>query len=95
VSSLESLEIFKANPDGFDMVITDMTMPQMTGDQLAKELIAIRPGIPIILCTGFSERMNLDKAEALGIKGYLMKPVTLSELAKMVREVLDRAKASG
>jgi len=95
VSSLEALETFKANPDGFDMVITDMTMPQMTGDQLANELIAIRPGIPIILCTGFSERMNLDKAEAMSIKGYLMKPVTLSELAKTVREVLDRAKASG
>jgi DNA-binding NarL/FixJ family response regulator len=67
-----------------------MTMPNMTGDRLALELASIRPDIPIILCTGFSERMNRDESAVMGIKGYPMKPVIRSELAGMVRDVLDR-----
>ena len=94
-SSVEALETFKADPGGFDLVITDMTMPHMTGDRLARALIGVRPDLPVILSTGFSETMNRDKAGALGIKGFLMKPVVKSELAKMVRDVLDGAKASG
>jgi len=94
VNSLEALEVFKANPDLFDLVLSDMTMPQMTGDRLACKLIAIRPDIPIIICTGFSERLNQEKAEVLGIKGFLMKPVVKSDMAKMVRNVLDDAKGS-
>jgi len=89
LNSIEALEVFKANQDDFDLVITDMTMPKMTGDQLARELIAVRPDIPIVLCTGFSERVNREKAEIAGIKGFLMKPVLKSDLAKMVRKVLD------
>ncbi|MCG8683907.1 MAG: response regulator, partial [Desulfobacterales bacterium] len=73
----------------FDLVISDMTMPYMTGDRLAKELLSIRSEIPIIICTGFSERINKEKAEAIGVEGFLMKPVIKSELAKKVREVLD------
>ena len=61
----------------------------MTGDRLAKELLSIRSEIPIIICTGFSERINKEKAEAIGVEGFLMKPVIKSELAKKVREVLD------
>jgi PAS domain S-box-containing protein len=88
-SSLEALEAFRANPSGYDLVITDMTMPNMTGDRLAKELIAIKPGIPIIICTGFSERINQEKVVAMGIQGLLMKPIIRSEMARIVREALD------
>ena len=89
-----ALDIFRAEPDAFDLVFTDMTMPHMTGAQLAKELIAVRPDIPIVLCTGFSESINRDKAEAVGIRGFLMKPVVRSEIAHMVRKVLDEAKSA-
>jgi len=90
-SSVEALNSFKADPSAFDLVVSDMTMPHMTGDQLAAELMAVRPDIPVIICTGFSERLNKDKAAALGIKGFLMKPVIKSEMARMVRTVLDAA----
>jgi len=88
-SSIEALEAFRANPDKFDLVITDMTMPNMTGDKLAGELIKIRSDIPIILCTGFSEVMSKEKAEFLGIKGFLMKPIVLKDLSSTIRKVLD------
>ncbi len=87
--SLEALETFRAGPDDFDLVLTDMTMPDMTGDKLAGELIVIRPDIPVILCTGFSELINEENAAAHGIRGFLMKPVNISELAGMIRKVLD------
>lgn len=93
-SSIEALEAFRANPDVFDLVMTDMTMPNMTGDQLAKELISIKPDIPVIICTGFSENINQEKAKNIGIKGFLMKPIAKSEMAQMVRKVLDEAKGS-
>ncbi|MBN1615492.1 MAG: PAS domain S-box protein [Deltaproteobacteria bacterium] len=89
VSSIEALEAFKASPESYDLVITDMSMPNMTGDRLARELIAVRPDIPVIICTGFSDRMNPDQARAMGIKGFLMKPVVKTELAALVRKVLD------
>ncbi len=92
--SLEALETFNSNPDGYDLVISDMTMPNMTGDQLAQELMSIRADIPIIICTGFSERINKEQAEANKVKGFLMKPVVKSEMAQMVRKVLDEAKSS-
>lgn len=91
-TSLDALQTLKFNPESFDLVITDMTMPNMTGDKLAREMIALRPDLPIIICTGFSERINQEKAEALGIKGFLMKPVIKSNLAQMVRKVLDESK---
>jgi PAS domain S-box-containing protein len=94
ISSLEAVEIIKANPDAFDLAVLDMTMPMMTGDQLARELLAVRPDLPIIMCTGFSERLTPKKIGALGIKGLLMKPVLKSEMAKMVRQVLDESKVA-
>ncbi len=93
-NSLEALETFNSNPDGYDLVISDMTMPNMTGDQLAQKLMSIRSDIPIIICTGFSERINKEQAEVHKVKGFLMKPVTKSEMAEMVRKVLDEAKVS-
>ncbi|MCP3956155.1 MAG: response regulator, partial [Desulfobacterales bacterium] len=92
-SSVEALEAFRANPDKFDLVITDMAMPNMSGDKLASELIKIRPDIPILLCTGFSERMPVEKAKSMGIKGFLMKPIVKKDLSKMIREVLDKKSA--
>jgi len=88
-SSREALERFTESPGSFDLVITDMTMPEMNGTELAREILAIRPGIPIILCTGFSEAVNEEKAKAVGIKAYVMKPVLIRDLAQVVRKVLD------
>jgi PAS domain S-box-containing protein len=90
-SSVDALEAFKAKSNAFDLVITDMSMPHMTGDQLASEILSVRPDIPIIICTGFSERVNEDMAKSMGIKGFLMKPVIKSALAQEVRKVLDDA----
>lgn len=88
-SSLEALKLFKKSPEAFDLILTDMSMPGMTGDQLAHEIRKIRPGVPIIICTGFSERINKEKAEEIGVNGFLMKPVVKSDLAKTVRKLLD------
>jgi PAS domain S-box-containing protein len=92
-SSLDAIEAFRADPDAFDLVITDMTMPNMTGDQLSRELLAIRTDLPVIICTGFSERLDQEKALSIGIRGFLMKPVVISEMAKIVRKVLDDSSA--
>ena len=89
VSSIEALETFRTTPDKFDIVITDMAMPNMSGDKLASELIKIRPDIPILICTGFSERMSEEKAAAMGIKNFLMKPIVMKDLSKIIRDVLD------
>lgn len=93
-SSVDALAAFRANPEAFDLVITDMTMPNMTGDQLAKKLISIRPDVPIIICTGFSENISKEEAKVMGIKGFLMKPVVKAEMAGMIRKVLNEAKIS-
>jgi CheY-like chemotaxis protein len=88
-NGIDALKEFRENPNHFDVVVTDMTMPKMTGEKLARELISIRPEIPIILCTGFSEQINEQKAKAIGIKAFLMKPLTVTRLAKAVRSVMD------
>ncbi len=88
-SSLEALEAFRANPDKFDLVITDMAMPNMPGDKLSAELTKIRPDISILLCTGFSETMSEEKTTSLGIMGFLLKPIVMKDLAQKIREVLD------
>lgn len=85
----KALEHFRKNPSAFDLVITDMTMPHMTGDILAAELIAIRPDIAVILCTGYSERVTEENVLAAGIKGFIMKPVVMEELARLIRKVLE------
>lgn len=89
VSSLDALELFKKNPDGFDLVITDMTMPKMTGDELAREIKRIRPNIPIILCTGFSSKIVSEGHQHIDIDAFLMKPILIGDLSKTVRKVLD------
>jgi CheY-like chemotaxis protein len=89
-SSLEGLELFTRQPDRFDLVITDMTMPGMTGEGLAKELRRIRPDIPIILCSGFGHYLNEEEARAIGIRAFLMKPFMLRELAETVRTALHK-----
>ena len=94
-NSIEALEIFKAQPQSFDLVVTDMTMPCMTGLELAGKLLQIRADIPIILCSGFSEMATPDKARATGIREFVMKPVDLSEMAKIVRRVLDKKAPDG
>ena len=88
-NGIDALKEFSENPNHFDVVVTDMTMPKMTGERLARELISIRPEIPIILCTGFSEQINEQKAKAIGVKAFLMKPLTLNRLAKTVRGVME------
>jgi PAS domain S-box-containing protein len=87
----EALATFSETPGAFDLVITDINMPNMTGDQLARKIMAIRPEIPIIICTGFSEKIGLEEARAIGVKDFLMKPVAKSELAQKVRKALDQA----
>ncbi len=87
--SLEALEVFRQNPDGFDLVITDQAMPNMAGSQLAENLMRIRPGIPIILCTGFSETFTEKDAEKMGIRAFLLKPLVRKDLALTIRGVLD------
>lgn len=77
------------DPDRFDLVVTNMNMPRMTGDILAKAMLLIRPDIPIIICTGYSKRISNEKARELGIRDFVMKPLTQHELAKTVRRVLD------
>ena len=84
----EALEIFREKPERFDLVITDLTMPNMTGIQLARELKQIRPDIPVILCTGFSEKKDSEKAEASCVSELVMKPVVKKEMAERIRKVL-------
>ncbi|AGF78645.1 PAS domain S-box [Desulfocapsa sulfexigens DSM 10523] len=87
-SSTEALKIYSKNPEEFDLVITDMTMPEMTGTDLAMKLLAIQPKLPIILCTGFSEAMNEAQARLLGIREYIRKPIDTLALAKAIRKAL-------
>ncbi len=87
--SVEAFDLFKTRPEDFDLIITDMTMPQMTGKELSEKILNIRPQIPIVLCTGFSEHINGNKAKKIGIKEYAMKPVGKKDLAIIVRKLLD------
>ena len=88
-SSIEALELFKLKAKAFDLVITDMTMPNMMGDKLAEELMKIRSDIPIILCTGYSEHISEEKAKEMGIRCFVMKPLIMRDLANTIRKVLD------
>jgi CheY-like chemotaxis protein len=91
--SEEALAEFGARPDRFDLVITDMTMPKITGDRLARRLMDINPQIPVILCTGFNEAITEEKALAMGIDKFVMKPIVKNELANTIRTVLDNPKS--
>ncbi|MFO8112343.1 MAG: ATP-binding protein [Desulfosalsimonadaceae bacterium] len=87
-SSVDALEEFRGHPDQFDLVVTDMTMPRITGAKLAEEMLRIRPDIPIILCTGFSRSINEEDALKIGIRAFTMKPITIEQLSKTIRLVL-------
>ena len=88
-NSVEALEVFQAKPNYFDLVITDIIMPKMTGEVLAKELIAIRPDIPVILCTTYSEGLVKSRVEAMG-GAFLIKPFDLYALSKAMRKALNK-----
>lgn len=91
-NSIEVLDLFRSQPQRFDLVITDMTMPNLTGDKLASELMKIRPDIPIILYTGYNESITEEQARKIGIKKFSMKPFVMRDLAETTRKVLNEAK---
>jgi signal transduction histidine kinase len=88
-SSIEALSAFKNQPKAFDLVITDQTMPQMTGIDMAREMLQIRPDLPIILCTGYSNQVSGEKARSIGVKGFALKPLARKDIAGIIRKVLD------
>ena len=90
-SGHEALETFQSAPSRFDLVITDMTMPKMTGDRLSKKLLAIKPDLPIIICTGYSERIDEQSAKEIGVKGFLFKPLVKSDLDAEIRRVIEES----
>jgi CheY-like chemotaxis protein len=90
--SPKALELFLENPERFDLVITDMTMPGMTGAMLAREILQRRPDTPVILCTGYSDLINEEEALEMGIRRFLMKPLFMGDVAREIRAVLDAHK---
>ncbi len=92
-SAQRAIARFRADPDGFDLVISDMTMPEMTGDKLAKEIMKTSPGMPVIICTGYSELISEGRAQEMGISAFVMKPVSAKEMAVSIRQVLEHGKA--
>jgi|GEM_PF-6265654 len=81
--------MIKAEPDQFDLVISDMAMPDMPGDQLIDEILSINPQMPTMICSGYNSRMSKEKASEMGIKAFVMKPLNKAELAKKVKEILN------
>jgi len=92
-SSIEALSIFQDQPDSVDLVISDQTMPEMTGYDLARRMLQIRPDLPIILCTGYSSQVSEEKARAYGIKGFALKPLERKDISVFIRKVLDEGKS--
>ena len=92
-SSTRALEIYRQDPGSYDLVITDYAMPDMNGDRLAREMLSISPELPVIVCTGFTERMDAAKARDLGVRGFVLKPLNVKDLAQLVRRVLDGGEA--
>ncbi|MCP3871715.1 MAG: transporter substrate-binding domain-containing protein [Desulfobacteraceae bacterium] len=88
-NSIKALSAFKDHPNRYDLILTDMTMPDMTGSQLSREALAVRPDTPIIMCTGYSELIDRESALEMGISEYLQKPVLKKELLKAIRKTLD------
>ena len=89
LNSIDALSTFQSQPERFDLIITDQTMPDMTGFDLAKRILQLRPGMPIILCTGYSSQVSKDKAKSYGIRGFALKPLTKKDIAVLIRKVLD------
>jgi signal transduction histidine kinase len=88
VNSLEALNLFQKDPYAFDLVITDLVMPGMSGDELAQNILAIRPDIPVILITGFAEQMTSENAELIGVKKLVTKPIVMKDMARLIRDAL-------
>jgi CheY-like chemotaxis protein len=88
VNSLEALTLFQKDPYAFDLVITDLVMPIMSGEELAQNILAIRPDIPVILITGFAEQMTSEKAGLIGVKNLVTKPLVMKDIAKLIRDAL-------
>jgi CheY-like chemotaxis protein len=86
--SIEAVSRFRRNPDAFDLVLTDMTMPKMTGAELTREVLSLRPKLPVIMITGFSEIIDKDKAQRMGVKEFILKPVKKEKLSQVVNRVL-------
>jgi two-component system, cell cycle sensor histidine kinase and response regulator CckA len=93
-SGVEALAAFKDNPGGFDLVLTDMTMPEMTGDLLATEVMGIRPAIPVLISTGYSATLTAEVVMEVGIKGVIRKPASKSDLAVAIRKALEKNRRS-
>ena len=93
-AGLQALKLVEDNPQGFDLVITDQTMPELNGQELIGRLLEIRPDLPVILCTGYSSRVDAEKAKALGARAFLLKPLKILELLARVRQVLDSRDSS-
>ncbi len=91
MNSIEALSVFEKNPEAFDLVFTDQTMPEMSGAELAVKLLQIRPDIPIVLCSGYSAKMSAAKAKGIGVFEFCMKPMNMAQLAKVARRVLDES----
>ncbi len=89
VSGVEAFAEFRENPGDFDLILTDQTMPIMTGVDLSKEIMKIKPDLPIILCTGYSSMITKEEAKEIGIKKFAKKPIDVKDLAEMVRQALD------
>ena len=94
-NSQEALSLFESAPDDYDIILTDQTMPGLTGAELAKKSLEIRPNIPVILLTGYSETFSSHDAHSIGIKEYLMKPIVPGNLARAVRRILDESNSAG
>jgi CheY-like chemotaxis protein len=90
VSSIEALRLFEKNPDRYDLVLTDLTMPNLEGDKLAAAMLKIRPEIPIIIATGFSEKLTEQKLAMIGIRKMVFKPIVMRDIAEIIRQVLAR-----
>jgi CheY-like chemotaxis protein len=86
----EALARFRADPSAIDLVLTDETLPSLPGHELARALLELRPGLPVILCTGYSDRIDEDGARALGVSAFLMKPLDLGQLEAALRAALGR-----
>lgn len=89
VNSTEALEMIKAEPNRFDLVITDQTMPELSGKELSQEISRLNPGLPIILCTGFSNQISENDAGQYGISAFCAKPLRINEISEIIRTVLD------
>jgi CheY-like chemotaxis protein len=90
--SLKALELFRSNPNAFDVVISDITMPHMFGDKLAVEILKIRDNIAIILCTGYSKRISKEQIAQYGVKALVLKPISRNNIARTIRKVLDESR---